>query len=239
MKDETTTAGAVGTPQDTGATSGSDSTTSNSSASDKASNVAGATDSEKATADDEFDGLTAKELRRLLSESQNGKKVLDSELAQIKGKLEERERKERTELENYKADVDKLTAENAELKQALETTAITNAILNNRKFQFHDATDVLNNLKITELKVDTKTGQVEGIDLELARVAKEKPFLVLNSAKDDKVEKVQNNGSTKQNQNSSPSGPTGFQPGQGGGSGNGVQETRASLLSKYPILQNH
>ena len=41
---------------------------------------------------------------------------------------------------------------------------------------------------------------------------------MLNSAKDDKVEKVQNNGSTKQNQNSSPSGPTGFQPGQGGGS---------------------
>lgn len=238
MANETTTASAVGTPQDTGATSGSDSSASNNATGDKASSVAGSTDSEKTTSEDEYDGLSAKELRRLLSESQNGKKTLDSELAQIKGKLEERERKERTELENYKADVDKLAAENAELKQALETTSITNAILNNKKFQFHDAVDVLNNLKMSELKVDTKTGQVEGIDLELARVAKEKPFLVLNSAKDDKVEKSQSNGSTKQNQNSGANGPTGFQPGQGGSSGNGVQESRNSLLNKYPILQN-
>ena len=239
MANENTTNAGNGEPQNSGNSATSTSGTSSIATDDKSTASTGSANSEKTETDDEFDGLSAKELRRLLSEAQSGRKTLDSELKEIRSKLEERERAERTDLENYKADTEKLQAENAELKKALETTAITNAILNNRKFQFHDATDVLNNLKITELKVDTKTGQVEGIDLELARVAKEKPFLVLNSAKDDKVEKVQNNGSTKQNQNSSPSGPTGFQPGQGGGSGNGVQETRASLLSKYPILQNH
>ena len=238
MANENTTNAGNGEPQNSGNSAAATSGTSSTATDDKSTTSTGSANSEKTETDDEFDGLSAKELRRLLSEAQSGRKTLDSELKEIRSKLEERERAERTDLENYKADTEKLQAENAELKKALETTAITNAILNNRKFQFHDATDVLNNLKITELKVDAKTGQVEGIDLELARVAKEKPFLVLNSAKDDKVEKSQNNGSGKQNQNSSPNGPTGFQPGQGGGSGNGMQETRTSLLSKYPILQN-
>ena len=104
----------------------------------------------------------------------------------------------------------------AELKKALETTVITNAILNNRKFQFHDATDVLNNLKISELKrLTLRPARLRESTWNLRVSLRKKPFLVLNSAKDDKVEKVQNNGSTKQNQNSTPSGPTGFQPGQG------------------------
>jgi hypothetical protein len=220
------------------ASGGSASTTVNSGVDDKNASGTGAASSSETEDDDEYEGLTAKELKRLLSETTSGKKSLDSELATIKGKLDERERKERTDLENYKADVEKLQAENKELKDALENTAVINAILANKMYQFHDSTIVAQNLKGSELTVDVKTGRVEGIESELARVAKDMPFLVVSSVKDEGKTKDQNSGSIKQDQKNGSAGPTGFQPGQGGGSGNGIQEQRSSLLSKYPILQN-
>ena len=239
MANEATTTAPTGAAQDSGNSAGSQSGASTTQVDPKVTTSTGDANTSENESDDEYDGLTAKELKRLLSETQIGKKSLDSELAEIKGKLEEKERKERTDLENFKADNEKLQNENNELKAALETTAIVNSILNNKKFTFHDATDVLNNLKRTELTIDAKTGKVEGIDLELARVAKDKPFLVVRSAKDESNNQDQNNGSSpKQNQKTNSGGPTGFQPGQGGSSGNVVQEQRSSLLNKYPILAN-
>ena len=225
-------------PEGTGASTTTQSNTGSNSADSGTATNTGSANTSNNDEDDEFDGLTAKELKRLLAESQSGKKTLDSELAEIKGKLDERERKERSDLENYKSDVEKLQAENKDLKNALETTAIINAILANKKFQFHDATIVAQNLKHDTLTVDVKTGRVEGIESELARVAKEMDFLVVSSTKDETKTKDQETGSNKQNQKVGSNGPTGFQPGQGGGSGNGIQEQRNSLLSKYPILAN-
>jgi hypothetical protein len=238
MANEVKTTLSADAPQGSAVNVGTQSTAGNTQNSDSATASTSAANTSNTDEDDEFDGLSAKELKRLLAETQIGKKSLDSELAEIKGKLDERERKERSDLENYKADVEKLQIENKELKNALETTAIINAILANKKFQFHDATIVAQNLKHDGLTVDVKTGRVEGIESELARVAKEMDFLVVSSTKDDSKTKDQETGSNKQSQKVGSSGPTGFQPGQGGGSGNGVQEQRNSLLSKYPILAN-
>lgn len=87
-----------------------------------------------------------------------------------------------SERDDYKQKYEKL-------KGLMETSYLETAILkqykepdaegkNGKGFNFHDPADVRTFLNQSVIRLNMDTGEVEGLDLELKRIAKEKPYLL-------------------------------------------------------------
>lgn len=64
------------------------------------------------------------------------------------------------------------------LKGLMETSYLDHAISKNSKFDFHDPEAVRTFLDRKAIRLDLDTGSVEGLDEQLRKVAREKPYLV-------------------------------------------------------------
>ena len=170
--------------------------------------------------DDEYKGLTPGELRRLARDLTNKAKTAEKERDSFKTKVDEEERKTRTKEENLERDVAERDSTIANLRATNAKLAIVSAILKDSRYEWNDVEIVAQQLNSEVVKVNDG-GAVEGLKKELERVAKEHAFLL--KAKGPQ----QNNG------------PTGFQPGQGGGtSGTPGQPDVKELTKHYPALAN-
>jgi hypothetical protein len=174
--------------------------------------------------DDEYKDFTPKELRRLARDLATRAKTAEQERDTVRGTLTEHERAKLDKQERLEADltderkvVETLRATNAKL-------AITNAIIMDTRYSWHDPEMVAQQLNPDVVKV-ADDGKVEGIANELKRVAKDHEFLLKKETKP---------GPPGQQQ---PSGPTGFQPGQGGATqGDSISADQKVLLEHYPAL---
>lgn len=174
--------------------------------------------------DDEYKEYSPRELRRLARDLSARAKTAEGERDSFKSKVDESERKTRTNEENLKTDLDNANAAITKLRAVNAKLAIINAINGDSKFQWHSPEMVAQQLNSEIVKVD-EDGNVEGIAKELARVAKDHPFLLKKQA------------GQSNNAGQPPSGPTGFQPGQGGATQGGSSEpNNQELLNKYPAL---
>jgi len=168
-------------------------------------------DEEEEEEDGELKKLTPTQLRKLIAENAETRKSIEAERDSLKQAAEEAERAKRTREENLERDlkkhqevIDILRATNARL-------AIISGILAETKWQWHNPEVVAQQLDSKIVKVNDE-GKVEGLTKELARVAKEHSYLLMNSG----------GGSA-----------TGFQPGQGGSSS---KSNKAELAKDYPAL---
>lgn len=189
--------------------------------------------------DTPYGNMSAKELRRELERANKDGKKTAADLETAQTALKEKERAEMDEIDKYKADLKAVTEERDDLARSFESQVILNQILLNKDYEFHDANDVTFFINRKELKIDTKTGEVDGLKEELKRVAKDKPHLVLKSkVKND--DNKNNNGNQNNNgdQQNRQNGASGFQPGQGGGNGNSDKDVRSGLTKKYSSLAN-
>lgn len=179
--------------------------------------------------DDEFDGYSAKELKRLLKDTTKSKKEVEKARDALQKKQTEAERAKNDENTNLKNDLASLKDENAALRATVTRQAIIGAIRDDNRFEWFDPTMVAQQLDPDVVKVDDN-GKVEGMKAQLTKVAKDHPFLL----KKDNTQggQQQNNGGT----GSGTSGPTGFQPGQGGASNGGGEPDRKKLAEDYPAL---
>ena len=170
--------------------------------------------------DDEYKGLTPGELRRLARDLTNKAKTAEKERDSFKTKVDEEERKTRTKEENLERDVAERDSTIANLRATNAKLAIVSAILKDSRYEWNDVEIVAQQLNSEVVKVNDG-GAVEGLKKELERVAKEHAFLLKAKG-------------TQQN-----NGPTGFQPGQGGGtSGTPGQPDVKELTKHYPALAN-
>ena len=158
--------------------------------------------------DDDFKDLTPRELRRIARDLANKAKTIESERDSFKTKVDEQERKTRTNEENLQKDLEAARNLNSALMATNAKLAILGAIRDDARYEWHDPEMVAQQLNSDVVKV-SESGMVEGLKKELDRVAKDHDFLL----------KKKNSNTQGKQQNSS--GPTGFQPGQGGANNNG------------------
>lgn len=64
------------------------------------------------------------------------------------------------------------------LKDLMSTSYIDNAILRQSKFDFHDTEAVRAFLDQSKIRLDLDTGKIDGLDEQLRKIAKERPYLV-------------------------------------------------------------
>lgn len=175
--------------------------------------------------DDPYKGLSLKEVKRLLAETEDKKKTAETERDSYKTKVDEEARKTRSKEENLEADNQNLMTENQALKGVNAKLAIINAILMDDRYQWNNVEVVAGQLNSEVVKVNDD-GKVDGLKKELDRVAKENAWML----------KANDQG---QQQNNGGQGPTGFQPGQGGANGGGVNQPNIDQLVKVmPALQS-
>ena len=74
---------------------------------------------------------------------------------------------------------DDFKAENAKLKGLLESKFLLWCIGTDKKFDWQNAEDVVKFIKEEELNIDIEKGQIDGLDLALKRIAKDKPYLLV------------------------------------------------------------
>lgn len=174
-------------------------------------------DEDSEDGDDPYAGMSAKELKRVIEESNKSRKDLETERDSFKSKIDEQERKQRTKEENLENDlrardsvIETLRATNAKL-------AIISAIISDQKYSWHNPEVVAQQLDSKVVKV-SDDGKVDGLKQELARVAKEHDYLLIKKG---------NSGS------GGGQGSTGIQPGQGGADS---KKSAAELAKNYPAL---
>jgi hypothetical protein len=74
---------------------------------------------------------------------------------------------------------DDFKTENTKLKGMLESRFLIWAIATDKKHQWQDAEDVVKFIKDDEINIDVDTEAIEGLDLALKRIAKDKPYLLV------------------------------------------------------------
>ena len=202
------------------------------------SSSAGGDSGSKATNDDDDDdpykGLSARELKRLLKDAEDGKTKSDTELQQLRDAQEAAARKEKSELENAQADLKKRDETISTLRSSLARQAIIGAIRDDKRFDWHNPEVVAQQFNSGEVTVDDE-GKVTGLAKALTRIAKDESLKFL-LAKDNTQQQ-----DSKQNQQQQNNGPTGFQPGQGGTSssgGNQMPDNIDELVKTMPALRS-
>jgi hypothetical protein len=82
------------------------------------------------------------------------------------------------------AERDELRTENAKLKDVLDTKFLEWAITTNDKYKWVDAEDVVKALDREAVNIDLESGDIDGLDLELKRIAKKKPHWLQQEEKE-------------------------------------------------------
>jgi hypothetical protein len=160
---------------------------------------------------------------------------LKSELTSAQEQLEALQRTQRTAEENQRRDMDRLKKLEAEFDSFKKNTFLELAIGKETKYDWHPNAlgDVRNSIDFTKVVFsELKDGQmtVEGLDLELKRIAQEKPYLLKPKAEGQSGGRSKDQGS----QGNSPQGtmPSGAHP---YGSSTGGKTADTDLLKKYKI----
>lgn len=181
--------------------------------------------------DDPYNGLSAKELRRILKDTESSKAATESAKSELEKRIKESEDAQLSKEQKLEKDVVERDSLINTLKATNAKLAIMNAINQDSRFQWHDAEIVAQQLNSSIVKVNDD-GKVEGIAKELARVAKDHEYLLKNK-------ETQQDSQNGRQSPSNDQGPTGFQPGQGGANQGGQLPTNVAELAKtFPALAN-
>lgn len=145
---------------------------------------------------------------------------------------DKKKRESQSREDTLSQDLDKAQQTIAQMDGVIKYVATVNAILNNESgISFHDPADIVSKLDFDafELEVDLESNRagVKGIENELKRVAKEKPWLVKTGSQEQSQEQQQ----------PAPPKSSGKPPANNGGQGgNKGSQQRAAMETKWPIL---
>ena len=89
------------------------------------------------------------------------------------------------EAERTASERDDFKAKYEKLLDFVETSYIDTAIMKNKKYDWHDVEAVRTFLNKDSIRLDMDTGEIEGLDLELKRLAAEKKWLLVQQGDRD------------------------------------------------------
>lgn len=185
---------------------------------------------------DDDDDTEEKSKVKLSSEAAKRRRELrkvEKERDDLLAEREKEERKKNDDLTNSKKDIEERDGRIGKLEATLRNNLLDTAILKDPKREWHDSSVVMAALDMTNIEVNLEEGTVEGLSEELARVAKEKAFLV-KAAKGADAKKKDGEGTNEQQQKK---GPSGQQPGGAGQQVNQKLAQRQELEKKFPALR--
>lgn len=165
--------------------------------------------------------------RQLIKKLKTDQEELASRVEELEAGAEEKDSKDSGIQRKYDSLAKKYNALEEDHTKLLEHTAtstIRSAILNTKKYEWHDVNMALDLLDREQLAVDTSDGSVGGLEAQLKAIAKQKPFLLKNAGGG------QQEGSGK---------PTGSAP-QSHATGTRGQEATSDqdkMLSDFPALR--
>lgn len=134
--------------------------------------------------DEQFTREQYQALQRKYEAQRTQLQAADRNKSAAQKELDELKRKERTDLENAQADAKKAIEAEGLWKTKYENLARTNAFLiesARAKVQWHDPAVAMAAAKLTDLTIG-EDGEVEGMDVLIKKLAKEKAFLVSDGA---------------------------------------------------------
>lgn len=118
---------------------------------------------------------------RLIRESEQK----DAQLAALQQEKQEREEAEEAAKAATRSKEENLEKENGTLREDVQKLTLVNtenllelAILKNSKYQWENPGIITKLIDRSEVKIDAKTGKVEGVDDALKALAKENPYLL-------------------------------------------------------------
>jgi hypothetical protein len=136
----------------------------------------------------------------------------------------------RSKEENQEAQIKELTESNESYQRVNESNLVKIAILEESKYTWHDTDLISKMIDKSALKIDAKKGTVEGVTDELKRIAKESPFLLKGTKKDQQENSGGESGAGLPGQ------PSGGTPG-GSRDANAQANKRAAMVARFgPVL---
>lgn len=161
----------------------------------------------------------------------------NSELAALRQEKQEREEAEeaaaaatRSKEENQAKEIGRLTEDNNKLNLVNEQNLLELAILKNKKYEWNDANVAMKLIDRSNVKIDTKTGQVDGVDDALKDLAKQHPYLLRSDKKNDQGNPGGGAGSGLPGQ------PSGGTP-VGNGDSSSKANKRKQMEDRFPVLR--
>ena len=154
-----------------------------------------------------------------------------SELAALQQEKQERDEAEeqaraatRSKEENLTKEVETLQKDNQALSLVNTENLLELAVLKNSKYQWINPNNVVKLIDRSDIKIDAKTGKVEGVEAALKTLAKDSPELLKVAAENE-------NGNGQQQQ-SLPGQPSGGTPGSSQDT-NAKQAKRNALIGRF------
>lgn len=114
-----------------------------------------------------------------LKEAEKKRKETERELAQARSAIEQHARAQNTEVENMKADYQKMQERVEAFEDFKYTTFLQMAIMRDSRYQWQDGAveDVMAACDPDVVKIDDE-GNIEGLDDALKQIAEKKPYLL-------------------------------------------------------------
>jgi hypothetical protein len=191
---------------------------------DDGSNAGRSTTKKPGSKDTQDDDDAEADADKLKAENIKLKRALDAE--KDKNKVST---KGKTKLER---DYNAMKTRASKLENFMQTTYIDAAIVKDVRYAWNNIEDVRLNIKDSAIRLDMETGEIEGLDLELKRIAKAKPYLLKKKATREDSDDDQGDGNGRQGNpgNRRQSGAHPF-----GGRTKTDGKDRARIASKYKI----
>ncbi|QHB37432.1 hypothetical protein SEA_AIKOY__25 [Mycobacterium phage Aikoy] len=130
----------------------------------------------------------AREAQEKMEQAEQKRKEAEKRAADAEKKLQEKDREGLEEHELLAADHEDLKARYDKLLKFVETSALDSSILRissaktkdgQSKYEWYDVEAVRAFIDMDAIKLDLDTGEVEGLDRQLAEIAKKRPYLLV------------------------------------------------------------
>jgi hypothetical protein len=159
------------------------------------------------------------------------------EAERIQGELDALKNGKGTEQEQWEAEKRSFEQKYEELLTNTSNTVLRNAVRDpDNKYSWYDVPVVMSLVNRDVIEIDLEEGVVDGLEAELKRIAKEKPYLVKKAPAGGGNSNNGNNGNGSVSGSAGSAGSTGSNPSGRNSSNDAKAAQRATLESKYPGL---
>ena len=144
-------------------------------------NISSAPEEPKTTATqgDSADGAEQSvDVQAQLDEERAARIQLQRERDEAAEKMQEAAREYADDSDRVVQERDSYKQKYEKLKELMSTSYLDNAIMRQEKFAFHDSEAVRAVLDQSKIRLDLDTGKIDGLEEQLRKIAKERPYLV-------------------------------------------------------------
>jgi hypothetical protein len=193
--------------------------------------------------DDDLAGITDPRDRRIAELSREAarrrreKNANKKEVQRLQGELDALKSGKGTEQEQWETEKTSLEQRYEELLTNTSNTVLRNAVKDpDNKYSWYDVPVVMGLVNRDAIEIDLEEGVVDGLEAELKRIAKEKPYLVKKSTAGSGNSNNGNDGKGSGSGGTGSTGSTGNNPSGRNSSNDAKAAQRATLERNYPGL---